>query len=216
MQIYTRDYIFNAGRSTDWTFRSSPESTSLANIIDFNRNNLPSVNKINVVWRTFVTSNYTGDSQPLWKSGNSYMSASALMADLLSTDLPVVNSSGEYTTKVYVKLAPINTYEQQSDQALYEYSGYLVIDSEIIEYDAIEFNYMPLDGSSLQPVDIASESDTLKYRALALPGLDKKNFFPSGRYRVKTRGAFNTKVDRHNGTESSTIDGWDEYEVVWK
>jgi hypothetical protein len=214
LQFYTRDYIFDTTRSTDWTFRSSPESTSLANIIDFNRNNLPSVNKINVVWRTFVTSNYTGDSQPLWKSGNSYMSASALEPPgLLSTDLPVVDANGNYITKVYVKLSSINTFEQQSDQSLYEYSGYLVIDSEIIEYDAIEFDYKDLTGAP-QFVDITSESDTLKYRGLALPG--SNNYKPSGRYRVKTRGAFNTKVSSHYADPQDVLDGWDKYEVVWK
>ncbi len=213
LQFYTRDYIFNTGRSTDWTFRSSPESTSLANIVDFNRNNLPSVNKINVVWRSFVTSNYTGDSQPLWKSGNSYMSASSLEENLLSTDLPVIDSNGNYTTKIYTKIASISPYDQQVDQTLYEYSGYLVIDSEIIEYDAIEFQYMDLNGTK-QFVDITSESDTLKYRGLALAGVD--NYKPSGRYRVKARGAFNTKIDNHYAQAEDIIDGWNGYEVVWK
>ena len=75
---------------------------------------------------------------------------------------------------------------------------------------------MPLDGSPLQPVDITSESDALKYRGLAMPGLDKQNFFPSGRYRVKTRGAFNTRVDSHYADPQDIIDGWNGYEVFWK
>jgi hypothetical protein len=142
------------------------------------------------------------------------MSASALEPPgLLSTDLPVVDANGNYTTKVYVKLSSINTFEQQSDQSLYEYSGYLVIDSEIIEYDAIEFDYKDLTGAS-QFVDITSESDALKYRGLSLPG--SNNYKPSGRYRVKTRGALNTKVDNHYAQAQNIIDGWTGYEVVWK
>jgi hypothetical protein len=213
LQFYTRDYMFNTGRLTDWTFRSSPESTSLANIINFNRNNLPSVNKINVVWRTFVTSNYPGDSQPLWKSGNSFMSASSLEANLLSTDLPVVDSNGNYTTKVYVKLAAIVPYDNKSEQEIYDYSGYLVIDSEIIEYDAIEFSYIDLNGTP-QLVDVMSDSDVLKYRGLALPGVT--NYKKSGRYRVKTRGALNTKIDNHYAQAVNIINGWTGYEVVWQ
>ena len=212
LQFYSRDYIFDSTRSSNWTFRSAPESTSLANIVEFNRDNLPSVNKVKVVWRTFVTSNYTGDSQPLWKSGNSYMSASSLEANLLNTDIPVIDSNGNYTTKVYIKLAPITTYDQQGDQAIYEYAGYVVVDSEIIEYDAIEFQYKDLNGAT-QTVDITSESDTLKYRGLALAG--SSNYQPSGRYRVKTRGALNTTVVSHYAAAADIISTWNGYEVVW-
>lgn len=213
LQFYSRDYIFDSTRSTNWTFRSAPESTSLANIAELNRDNLPSVNKVKVIWKTFVTSNYLGDSQPLWKAGNSYMSASSLEGTLLSTDVPVIDSNGNYTTKVYIKLAPITTYYQQQDQSLYEYSGYLVVNSEIIEYDAIEFTYVDLNGTT-QSVDITSESDALKYRGLALAG--SNNYKPSGRYRIKTRGAFNTTIPaQHLASPQDVIDSWPGYETVW-
>jgi hypothetical protein len=47
-----------------------------------------------------------------------------------------------------------------------------------------------------------------------LPGV--KNYIKSGRYRVKTRGALNTKVDNHYAQAQNIIDGWTGYEVVWK
>jgi hypothetical protein len=212
LQFYSRDYIFDSTRSSNWTFRSSPESTSLANIVELNRDNLASVNKIKVVWRTFVTSNYTGDSQPLWKAGNSYLSASSLEANLSSTDLPVIDSNGNYTTKVYIKLAPITPYDQQEDQAIYEYSGYLVVNSEIIEYDAMEYEYVDLNNTK-QFVDITSESDALKYRGLALTG--SSNYKPSRRYRIKKRGALGTTVLNHVASPQNIVDSWSGWETVW-
>jgi hypothetical protein len=95
---------------------------------------------------------------------------------------------------------------------LYSYSGYLVIDAEIIEYDAIQFQY--LDATNTwQYVDIKAQGDEMKYRGLAISG--SENFKPSGKYKIKQRGAFGTKVVDHYAAAESIVNSWNEWKVTW-
>lgn len=226
LQFYTRDYMFSANRTTDWSFRYAAEGTSpnilLPNISSLSKKDLPSANQVLVRWTSVTTSQYSQDSQPLWKSGTTYMGALSLQKTIYDTDIPVMVNN-LYTTKVYIALAPIITNAYQNIQALYEYSGYLVVDSEILEYDAIEYQYVPSNSAELvtptevatglKLVDITSDSDVLKYQGQAAIGSD--NYGPSGRYRIKTRGAFGTSVATHIAGAKEILDAWPGYEVIW-
>lgn len=213
LQFYTRDYIFNASRPLDWTFRYANDGDKLSNIAGLSKRDLPSANQVLVRWNSVTTSNYAQDAQPLWKSGTTYMGALSLQQSLLSSQLPVQDAAGNYTAKVYISLVAITTNEYQSAQALYEYNGYLVVNSEIIEYDAIEYKYNAADGSGWHDVDITSDADVLKYQGLAAIGSD--NYYPTGRYRVKTRAAFGTKIADHYAAAQDIIDSWPGFQVVW-
>jgi len=203
LQFYTRDYMFNSSKAIDWSFRYDADGSNLSNILSLSKNDLASANQVKVLWSSVTTSEYTGNSQPLWKSGTSSMGALSLEQDLLSS----VGAGG------YIALSPItiNTY-QAKIKVLYEYSGYLVIDSEIIEYDAIQYEYLNENNTKTQ-VWITSESDVLKYLGAGVVG--SKNYQPSGKYRIKSRGAFNTTPANHYAAAGTILNSWSGYEVRW-
>jgi hypothetical protein len=106
---------------------------------------------------------------------------------------------------------------------LYNYQGYVLIDSEIIEYDAIQYQYTPHNSNTAVPVWIESASDVNKYQFLSKPGyadINKPNetayFRPTGRYRVKTRGAFGTTPARHTASALESLSTWNQKEVFWQ
>jgi len=202
LQFYTRDYMFSSTKSVDWTFRYNADGSNLPNIISLSKNELASANQVKVLWNSVTTSEYTGNSQPLWKSGNTSMGALSL-----DQDLPASIGAGGY-----INLSPITVNSYESKRVLFEYNGYLVIDSEIIEYDAIQYEYVGVDGSKTQ-VWITTESDVLKYLGLAAAG--SANYQPTGKYRIKTRGAFNTTPADHFAAASTILNSWSGYEVKW-
>jgi hypothetical protein len=194
--------MFNSAKSTDWSFRYAASGSNLPNIISLSKNDLASANQVKVLWNSVTTSEYTGNSQPLWKSGNTSMGALSLEQDLPSS----VGAGG------YITLSAITINSYQAKRVLYEYSGYLVIDSEIIEYDAIQYEYTNANLTKTQ-VWVTSESDVLKYLGSGIAG--SENYQPSGRYRIKARGAFNTTVANHYATASTILDSWSGYNVRW-
>ena len=202
LQFYTRDYMFNLAKTANWSFRYAADGSNLPNIISLSKNDLASANQVKVLWNSVTTSEYTGNSQPLWKSGNTSMGALSLEQDLPST----VGAGG------YITLSAITINSYQAKRVLYEYSGYLVIDSEIIEYDAIQYEYTNSNNTKTQ-VWVTSESDVLKYLGSGIAG--SENYQPSGRYRIKARGAFNTTVANHYATASTILDSWSGYNVRW-
>jgi hypothetical protein len=203
LQFYTRDYMFSSSKTVDWAFRYNADGAKLPNIISLSKNELASANQVKVLWNSVTTSEYTGNSQPLWKSGNTSMGALSL-----DQDLPASIGAGGY-----INLSPITVNSYESKRVLFEYSGYLVIDSEIIEYDAIQYEYLGSNGAKTQ-VWITSESDVLKY--LGLSAVGSANYQPTGKYRIKSRGAFNTTVANHFAAASTILNSWSGYEVKWE
>ena len=201
LQFYSRNWIFDSSRSTNWTFRNEASGSDLPNILNFAKNDLPSANQIKVFWNSVSTSNYVQSAQDIWKSDPYFLGAMALNNDLPST----VGAGG------YMNLSPSVVNPEELGLTLYNYSGYLVIDSEIIEYDAVQFEYVDLNGTK-QFVDLTSKTDNNKYLGLAMQG---GALMPSGKYRIKTRGALNTKVENHYASAQNIIDSWSGYEVTW-
>jgi hypothetical protein len=202
LQFYTRENIFNYSQSLDWSFRYSANGNNLPNIVSLDKQDLASANQVKVLWNSVTTNEYVGNAQPLWKSANSYMGA-------LSLEQPLLSTAGAGS---YIALKAVVTNEYQQKQILNEYSGYLAIGSEIIEYDAIQYDYVDLNGSR-QFVDVTSQSDAYKWLGLAQPG--SANYQPNGKYRIKSRGAFNTPVQNHYGTAQEIINSWTGYDVEW-
>lgn len=141
------------------------------------------------------------------------------------------------STPLYLNINTIDTYTNY--QSIFNYNGYFLIDSEIIEFDAIQYQYIPIlkdDGSpngTLQDgkivgedpaktVWITSSTDISKYRALSKNGYadsDKPEtayFKPTGIYRIKTRGALGTTAAFHNATSDYPANKWTSKQVNWK
>lgn len=205
LQFYTREYIFDSSSTTnptDWTFRYSSSGNNLPNILSFEKQDLASANQVKVLWNSVTTNEYLGNAQPLWKSGNTFMGALALNENILASDGP----------GSYMSLSAVTTNQYAQGQILNEYSGFLVINSEIIEYDAVQYDYVDASNTTIK-VDIENESDALKYLGLSKSG--SSNFKPNGKYRIKQRGAFETAVADHKVNAQDVISSWKGYTVTW-
>ena len=182
LQFYPRGYIFNTAKTPDASFRYSNTSDGkLANISGISIENVPSVKAIKVMYRPQLTSNYDGDGDNLYTSPVVTLGAAALMADLPKNATPEVDAD-----KGVIQLRPIEI--SGAAQQLYSYAGYLILEKEIIEYDAIRFVYEPASGSPSTAYKwIKNESDIQSNLGLAKPN----TFKPTGVYRIKERNVFN-------------------------
>lgn len=200
LNLYSREYIFDSTRSPNWSFRYDSSGSNLSNILSLSKADLPAANQFKIFWSSVSTSNYVESSQDIWKSDPYYLGAFALDQNLLSTAGP----------GSYMALSPSVLNPEELGLAAYEFNGYLVIDSEIIEYDAIQFQYTDTTGN-LVKVDIKSRTDLLKYLGQGQIGTD--NYRPSGFYRIKTRGALGTDVANHYAAADSILSQWTGYQV---
>lgn len=201
LKFYSREWLFDNSRTSDWSFRSETSGSNLSNILSFNKNDLPSANQIKVFWNSVLTSNYIQSAQAPWDSDTYFLAAFVLNQNILSTHGP----------GSYMNLTPAVINEEELGTTAYNYAGYLVVNSEIIEYDAVEFEYIDSNGTK-QFIDLVSKTDNNKYLGISQQGTMK----PSGKYRIKKRGAFNTAVGNHYIDAQDMIDSWSGYEVVWE
>lgn len=202
LQFYSRDYLY--GKTTkDWNFYYTAEGSALPNIIDFSQNEIPGANQVKILWSTPISTQYTGGSSSLWQSQPTFLTAGGLKENINSTVLEMA-----------LDISYVDSYSRY--QSIFNFSGYFLIDSEIIEFEAIQYQYWPLSGGAFQLVWIYSESDVNKYRTLSKPGYEDTNkpetayFKPTGKYKIKTRGALGTTAIAHNAPISSAavLDQW--------
>jgi len=209
LQFASRDYIYKK-TNIDWVFTYDTDGTTLANIVDFNKQEIPSANQVKILWQSQLTSNYAGNSGDLWTDEVSYLSAGGLRSSIAA------DTSPENT----ILAVDVETLDDYSSATLYNFSGYVMIDSEVLEYDAIQYQYTPIGSSTSQNVWITSSSDVNKYRYLSRPGYDyisKETFFkPTGLYRVKTRGAFGTTPAFHAASALTGLADWSQRKATWE
>ena len=217
LQIYTRNSIYDTSRSVDWQFfygssyDYSDNKIILPNIAALDKNQIPSANSVKVLWQAPISSSYTGNSGALWTSPPYILAAGALDSDMTA-------ESDEFI----INLQTIDKFADQ--ESLYSFNGFVLIDSEIIEYDAIEYQYRKKDenDNTLYTAWISSESELAQYRYESRPGAldvnryqETANFKPSGKYRVKKdqynnlvgRGALGTTAAEHS-TYNKSIEKW--------
>jgi hypothetical protein len=200
LNFYSREWIFDATRDSNWDFRSEPSGSNLSNILSFNKNDLPSANQVKVFWNSVLTSNYIQSAQAPWVSDSYFLAAFTLNQNILTS----------HTAGQYMYLSPAVVNEEELGITAYNYTGYLAVGSEIIEYDAVNFEYVDSNGTK-QFVDLISKTDNNKYLGLGQQGTLK----PSGKYRIKTRGAFGTPISNHYIDAQDIVDSWSGYQVAW-
>jgi hypothetical protein len=223
LQFYSRDYIYSTSRPVDWNFYYDKEGSDiLPNIISFYKKEIASANSVKILWESPLSSNYTGTSTFLWQSPNTYLSAGALSNPSSRPNGPAISENDE---EFFIDF--YNTDSNFQQKAFYNYEGYILVDSEIIEFDAIGYDLTPRDNTAKMHVWISSQSDVSKYRSLAKPGFSDINdlstayFQPNGRYRIKKtdgvisgRGALGTiKADHLCSTEK--LSGWTGRVLSW-
>lgn len=193
LQFYPRDKIFSKDNPIQASFRYSTKYSgavaNLANISSLSIDNVPSVKAIKVLYSPQLSSSYLVNADNLYTSPVVTLGAAALTDDLLPV-APAWNVGNPdlYAANGVIRLQPvvISGYEKQ----FYSFTGYLVVDKEIIEYDAILYEFIPLDSEpGLEASEskwITSETDIQKYQGLANPN----TFKPTGVYRIKARNVF--------------------------
>lgn len=194
LQFYSRDYLYSQTTSLH-NFYQSQSGGNLPNIISFTKKEIASANSVRVIWKSPTSSNYLGSSDYLWEANESFLSAGALKTAITGTPEYFVMNN-----------AALDPYGDQ--QSFYNFSGFVLIESEIIEYEAMGYTYQPIDLEQT-PVDVwvYSASDVNKYLALSAPGYadatkpETAYFKPNGKYKIKKRGALGTEsVDHADGS----------------
>jgi hypothetical protein len=207
LQFYSRDYIYSTTRSATHNFYYSAEGSVLPNIVELTQKEVASANMVKVLWQSPVVSNYTGSSNFLWESPTSYLSAGALKNPASRPNGPAINGTDEFFV---IDIPSIDPYATQ--KSFYNFAGFILIDSEAIEFDAMGYDFTPLGITTSQEIWIESATDVWKYRSLANSG--SQYFQPNGKYRIKKengvitgRGALGTTKADHLSS-SSKLTGW--------
>lgn len=186
LQFYTRDFIFR-NRTSDFKFRFNPNGLNLANIASLNAVDVPSVKSIKVTYTPKLTSSYYQNSTALFDMSQvSILGAASLQYTLpaSATPQPDLNGSGAAPLGV-ISLKPIVVNDYQTKFTSFQ--GYLVVNQEVIEYDAIKYQYIDADTGAVKYRWITSDADLSKWLGIAKPN----SFKPEFEYRIKTRNAFN-------------------------
>jgi len=182
LQFYPRDYLFDKNKSSVFKFRSENKSSNLANIMSLNKETVPSVKAVKVIYTPIISTNYQASSDNLYVAPPSALGAAALQNSLSAsataeTDAPLG----------VVSLSPVTVYGDLADTTFYNKSGFFLVNNEIIEYDAMEFQYEPISQpNTVIKKWITSDSDVAKYLGESKIGSLK----PTLRYRIKQRNAF--------------------------
>jgi hypothetical protein len=175
LQFYTREYIFS-NKTSNYKFRFSAYGENQPNIISLTKSTIPSAKAIKVRYTPQLTSQYSQTADPVYESGIIKLGAAALMQTLSST----TGVGGSIITE------PVTFLEDGVDNVFNQKAGYLLLNKEIIEYDAIKYQYQVLGTGVPAYQWITSDVDVAKYQGLSIPG----TFKPMGEFRIKERNSF--------------------------
>ena len=201
LNFYTRDYIYDNTILPSWKFTNTEVEDDgidlLPNIISYKSRQESSANEVRIRYSVPSVYQGPGTAQPLWESETYVLGAGAL-----STDLGLEDE--------YFNLETTTFDTTQNSKILGGFNGYILLNNEVIEYDGIEYQYVPLGSVTDNPVEVVikSASDIAKYINLGKKNtLTKQYFKATGRYKVKTRGALSTENAKrvHQKSPSSYV-----------
>ncbi len=198
LQFYTREYLFQ-NKDAAFKFRYEKIGNNLPNIVDLKKTVVPSAKAVKVRYTPQLTSQYTYSADPVYESGIIKLGAAALTQTLSSSTGP----GGSIFTE------PVSVYESAVDHVFYQKAGYLLINKEVIEFDAIKYTYKVAGQNSTAEQWITSDIDIAKYQGLSEAG----TFKPTGEFRIKQRNAFNllTAPATHEVNLSAIKSRWTTY-----
>ena len=198
LNFYSKNFMYDSGQDSVWTFTSDDIKVAgnlsyAPNIQSLTTKELFSANQVRVRYSTAFVSLNNESSSPLWKSDTSFLGAGSLVKP--------INDN----TEIF-ELEPNTVNSARTDRILDQFTGYVLINGEVIEYDGVWYQYLPKDssdGDAFIEVLIKSQSDIWKYSALAKPGY--KYFQPLNKYNIKKRGALSTSKTSHEIAPDSYI-----------
>lgn len=204
LQFYSRNVMYQQ-ETFQWNFYQSETTVGgdqrLPNIIDFNKKELASANEVRIIWKVPESSTLENNAEALWQAPTSYLVSGGLREKILSTTpAELVSFSVDTQTLISEIISSFN------------FSGYFLVNSEIFEYDAIEYQYMPLGGSVLQTDWVTSRDDLSKINSIS--DSDYLKIKPTGRYRIKNRALFGTSAATHEATSGANSQ-WTVVDEEW-
>jgi hypothetical protein len=216
LQISSRQYIYDNTKTSSYLFTYEKDGSILPNIASFSNKEVASANQVKIIYTSPFNSNLIGSSDTLYVSPVSYLAAGALLSQTTALS-PGVGDALE------VQIDQMTEYNNIASP--FSFTGYVVINSEIIEYDAIQYKLVNKykTQNKVDYVWVESESDIAKYQSLAesrqydaSTGILSVTFGPSNKLRVKQRGALGTTPAAHVKTsEAFTGGGWKAYKASW-
>lgn len=187
LKFVDRNSFYNKNKSVDWTFRFAADGNKKPDIISSSLKQNPSTTDVKINYNIPTTSTLVQSSQPLWTE----QAPSTLFA------APFQGNEYVGDGVRYIKYPGTGIF---SDIIPTRFNSYVLIDSEIIEYDAIQFSTP--DNAS---IDVESVGQYSELRAKY-----NNNMAPTGKLRVKKRGALGTTEAIHlPGGGISVLSGWD-------
>lgn len=216
LQFYSRNYMYDAAKNKQTIFTYDVDSGVLPNIATFSHKEIPSANQVKIIYTSPFNSNLIGASTDLFTAPVSYLAAGALISE-------ITESSPSEGQAIEIQIDQLTEYN--NIQSPFSYSGYVVINSEIIEYDAIEYKLINKykTSNAVDYVWVESEADVAKYQNIAearkldvSTGILNTTFGPSNKLRVKKRGALGTTPAKHTLTSKAFEGGkWKAYRATW-
>lgn len=208
LQFYSRDKLYNK-TSIDWNFYQAETVvgagqsavTRQPSIIDFSKREIASANQVKIIWRTPMSSLYETSAELLWSSEPTFLIAGGL-ADTISNTTKAEN--------INFKML----FNNQEITSAFNFSGYLLLNSEIFEYDAIEFKYTLEETGEEKTGWVESKSQWAALRSVSK--VDYQYFQPTGRFRIKKRAMFGTQATTHIKTADSVNTNWQLVQDEWE
>jgi len=143
-----------------------------------------------------MSSLYNQNAKPIWTAPTTYLISGGLRKNILAeTPAELVDFQLDTSANLITDV-----------QSTFNFSGYFLVNSEVFEYDAIEYEYEPLESNDKKTEYISNLGDWSKYRSKSKIG--KEFFKPSGKYRIKARGLFGTDPAPHKSTSETQSGTW--------
>lgn len=180
----SRDKFYDSSATTSWQFLYENEGSNKANIESLDSNTTPTSSAVRIKYNVPTTSNLERSTQPIWTE----QAPSTLFA---SPFQGVETVSGTQ----YLKYSKHGVFGSVIPT---RFNSYVLVGSEIMEYDGIEFAY-PAVSPETSPRIFETLGEYLEVRSRY-----SNNLTPTGRLRIKTRGAFGTTVTNPFPTPSAS------------
>ena len=204
INIATNSYIFDSTRSSEWTFYGEDSGvTPFADIQEATIEKTDPVNTVNLKYSPVrpissnsnptnatkgnILANISFADRTLWKPSKGISLGLATLAENMNS----TSSGGTAYIKVFDNAFTAGNWGQ--------FSGYLLIDKEVIKYESVEFSYISTESNELVKRKVKSVEE---YSEMLSGAKGRVGF--TGYFYETTRGQFGTTPAAH----SSPISLW--------
>lgn len=181
----SRDKFYDSTATTSWQFLYANEGDNKANIESLNSTTTRTSSAVRIKYNVPTTSNLEKSSQPIWTE----QAPSTLFASPYQGIHTVLDTQ-------YLKYSKHGVFGSVIPT---RFNSHVLVGSEIIEYDGIEFSY-PAVSPDTSPRIFETLGEYLEVRSRY-----SNNLTPTGRLRIKTRGAFGTTQTSNDSPSKSTL-----------